>query len=342
MAANDICRNKRLLSISRHLANAGDTGLGMQALLDKLGQLDDDMQSRSGRKSVLPSKETDSRRKMLQRDLRTLIDQGYVRPDGRGPARRYIRTQQPIEAEVDALVMDKLTLLRARCNEHNKPINMLPLLRQLLGPQGSMTGECLRIEPDSFQLIPAPIRQSCLEVAIAALRDGQMVKLTYRNRLGEKSVNELTPLYIRIKGAGLYLRARKLDGQERDYALQRFVDIQQLDRLIEEADPSPAFTTPTAMMQIRMRVSRAMEATLLDCKISPDQRITPLASGDDMSALVEATVTDDACFSRWILSWCNDIEIISPAKLREQVAVKLKTALQRYQTNQGNTDATGD
>jgi len=61
MAANDICRNKRLLSISRHLASAGDTGLGMQSLLDKLGQLDDDMQSRSGRKSVLPSKETDSR-----------------------------------------------------------------------------------------------------------------------------------------------------------------------------------------------------------------------------------------------------------------------------------------
>jgi len=331
MAANDISRNKRLLTIARHLLDAGSAGLGTQALLGKLGFLEDDMLSRSGRKSRQAASEPNSRRKMLQRDLHTLIQLGYAKAAGNGCARHYVRTTLPIEAEVDALVMDRLTLLRSRCDEQNKPINMLPLLRKLLDPQGSMSGECLQIEADSFQLIPAPIRQSFLEESISALRDGQLIELVYRNREGIKSSNVLTPLYLKIKGAGLYLRSRKEDGQERDYALQRFVSIQRLDKFIEDESISSATTPIQERIQVCMKVSRAMEATLQDCKISQDQRITPLEGDATMVALVEASVVNEPCFLRWILSWCNEIEVLEPEILREQVKNKLALASRRYE-----------
>jgi len=339
MIAHDIDKNNRLRSITRHLTEASDSGLGVQ---DLVGRQDDDMVSPSGRKRTTGARSMASRIRMMQRDLNELIVLGYVDPVGKGPSRRYFRTDLPIEAEVDALVMDKLSLLQARRDEQNKPINMLPLLRDLLKPQGSITGECLRIEPDSFQLIPAPIRESFLKEVVVALREGQKIQLGYLDRNGNNSQSELTPLCLKIKGAGLYLLARKQSGEERNYALQRFVSIQRLNQLIEDVPEPRTSPEPSVMMQVRMKISLSMASTLLDCKISPDQRITPLEADDSMSALLEASVSDEPRFLRWILSWCNDIEVLEPSTLREKVQSKLQMALQRYQSIPEYNHATTD
>jgi predicted DNA-binding transcriptional regulator YafY len=76
-----------------------------------------------------------------------------------------------------------------------------------------------------------------------------------------------------------------------------------------------------------LRFDREAGEHLWDTPLSVDQQIIGLPDG---RMEVRATVTDSLQLRWWLLGFADGVEVVEPARLRDQLATKLRQAAARY------------
>jgi proteasome accessory factor B len=121
----------------------------------------------------------------------------------------------------------------------------------------------------------------------------------------------------------------------RTFKVERMVDVQVTERAFEppeggiEADLRKAWDIiadqPETTVVLRFQPSVA--GRVREARWHPTQHVEP---ADDGSLVWRATVAGTIEIRLWILSWGDEVEVLEPTELREDVAGTWRRALERY------------
>ncbi|QIT55033.1 WYL domain-containing protein [Aquisalimonas sp. 2447] len=104
-----------------------------------------------------------------------------------------------------------------------------------------------------------------------------------------------------------------------DFDLEGFVNNGGMDVLVSE-DP----------LDLRLRISNKTVAHLQETRLSENQEIDRI---DDDWAELRATVPDTQQIRWWLLGLSDEVEVVAPESLRQEIAGKLQSAAALYTTN---------
>lgn len=128
-------------------------------------------------------------------------------------------------------------------------------------------------------------------------------------------------------------------GALRTFKIERIRDAALTPRTFPALDPEEADATAAALrrawdiiadndpMEVTLRFAAGVAGRVSETNWHPSQR---LERQDDGSLLWRATVAGPIEIRLWILGWGDDVEVVSPAALRDDVRATLQRALARY------------
>lgn len=181
----------------------------------------------------------------------------------------------------------------------------------------------VRVSPLHF-LKPPQLEAATVDLIYQALLDNRQFLATYKgkpNRL-------IHPYGLVQQGHTLYLLCRFYDFEDvRITALQRYTDVQLLD---DEVRPFPEFRVdyylregamqwllPDSLdLRLVLRVSENLASHISETPLADSQLLEPDA-GVAGCSLVRAWVQDSDQLRYWLLSQCNQLEVLEPAALRD-------------------------
>lgn len=123
----------------------------------------------------------------------------------------------------------------------------------------------------------------------------------------------------------------------RTFKIERILDVALTPRTFETPDrdaieallrPAWDIIADQAPVDIRLRFTPAVAARVSEATWHPTQRARLEPDG---SLLWEATISGTIEIRLWILSWGDDVEVLAPDSLRNDVAATLARALRRYE-----------
>ena len=197
----------------------------------------------------------------------------------------------------------------------------------------------LATRDSGLSLLTPEIRPEVMETVLKALQRRCQLEADYRSRSqGEQRRIRLHPQGIIQQDTVLYLVATAWDYQDtRNYALHRMdeatllvdaparlVDddafrdcIQRLD-IIHEGEP----------LRLRLRLTTDAVYHLRERRLAGDQEICETADPDWCE--LTASVADTQKLRFWLWSFAQQVEVLEPAPLREEIGAALRTAAARY------------
>ena len=122
----------------------------------------------------------------------------------------------------------------------------------------------------------------------------------------------------------------------RTFKIERIQTVALTPRTFEPPDPADTTSALRAAwdiiadqppVEIVLRFVPGVAGRVLEATWHPTQAVTPEADG---SLLWRATVSGTIEIRLWILSWGDDVEVVSPPSLRDDVADTHRRALARY------------
>jgi len=122
----------------------------------------------------------------------------------------------------------------------------------------------------------------------------------------------------------------------RTFKIERIQTVALTPRTFEPPDPADTTSALRAAwdiiadqppVEIVLRFVPGVAGRVLEATWHPTQAVTPEADG---SLLWRATVSGTIEIRLWILSWGDDVEVVSPRSLRDDVADTHRRALARY------------
>ncbi|MHB8309668.1 helix-turn-helix transcriptional regulator [Metallibacterium sp.] len=192
------------------------------------------------------------------------------------------------------------------------------------------------VEPTQ-PLLPPTIDGGVLETVHVALDCGQRLRLTYDSRSQQQTLHyTVNPLGLVYRGAVGYLVATIVPYDDpRQFALHRIRAAEILD---EAATHPGGFDLPTyarsgafgfldeGPIALVLRMQRPAAQHLYETPLSADQRIDD--DGPD-HVRIHATVNLTSQLRWWILGFGGQVEVISPANLKAEIASTLRSAVNR-------------
>ena len=198
----------------------------------------------------------------------------------------------------------------------------------------------IRIISRGQPLIPPAIKQEVLDTVYEALFADRRFTATYRRRntdnLDSCTVNPLGLVFI---NKTLYLVCTLWEYDDiKQLALHRFeaatllgtsvrvIPGFSLDHYVKE---QKEFDYPVSSRSIRLVASFTSGAAyhLRETPLSEDQRIEEKS---DDEVIISATVADTAQLRWWLLGFGDQVEVLRPRKLREEMAGITENTLKRY------------
>ncbi len=194
-----------------------------------------------------------------------------------------------------------------------------------------------QIEP-TMPLIPPEIDEDVLENIQSALMSDKQVDVQYRAiNSDEYKPTRLHPYGIVQRGAVTYIVASAFDYQDiLIWALHRMCDAQITDIPIRKAEnfdfkqyveSGKLHFGSSKPIKLKAYIkTEGLMRILEETPLSLDQKI----STSKGAKIVQATVSSTWQLEWWILSHGADIQVISPASLRKNIAKKLEAASNQY------------
>jgi predicted DNA-binding transcriptional regulator YafY len=291
-------------------------------------------------------------KRTVERDLQTLsaffplVVDSRSMPYGwswdKGAAALDVPALSPTEAISFLMLRDYMTpLIPASLLDQLAPY--FGMAEQCLMAQGSESPlrgwlKKIAIVPVAQPLQPPTISPEVLASLQDGLLRGVQVRIRYLRR-GEKAEAEYIahPLGLVQRGGVLYLVATLFD-----YDDVRLLVVHRM-RLATVLDDSArrlkGFDLATYVAEghfgfgssvpfiVVLRFDREAGEHLWDTPLSVDQQIIGLPDG---RMEVRATVTDSLQLRWWLLGFADGVEVVEPARLRDQLATKLRQAAARY------------
>ena len=292
-------------------------------------------------------------KRTVERDLQTLSAFFPLVVDSRSMPYGWSWDKGAAALDVPALSPNEaVSFLMLR--EYMAPLIPASLLDQL-APYFSMAEQCLMaqsttsplrgwlkkiaIVPVAQPLLPPVVAPEVLASLQEALLRNAQLRIRYQRR-GEKTETEYTahPLGLVQRGGVFYLVATLFDYD--DVRLLVVHRMRQAEVLDDTARRLKGFDLAAYVAEghfgfgssiplgVVLRFERAAGEHLWDTPLAADQKIDELPDG---RLEVRATVADSLQFRWWLLGFCEGVEIMEPASLRDELAEKLQRAAARYQ-----------
>jgi predicted DNA-binding transcriptional regulator YafY len=213
------------------------------------------------------------------------------------------------------------------------------ILNRLDRPSYAKWVDRVRILPRSQPLLPAEVEDDVVVVVYQALLEGRQFRGRYQRRDGDEAEYEFHPLGLVIRESVIYMVATVWDYQDpRHYALHRFRHATLLDALATQQDD---FDFDTYLMtgafeyvgpskvdiRLMARFSARVATHLSETPLSEDQMITSDGEG---FFRIEATVKCSNQLRWWILGFGDQVEVLEPQSLRDEIAETLRNASDYY------------
>jgi proteasome accessory factor B len=281
------------------------------------------------------AKNDKSRRRILQYDLKTLMDDECIEeanPGGRPLRYRRIKKQW---LDQDTRVWNRaLRQIRDLIADTVPRRELNRLWERLLNdPDVVKLDVCrLRVIPDTLRLQPVALEESVLIEVITALAKGYALDVRYRNAKDESKDARIHPQALIQRGPIPYLFALKNDEDEpvRLYALQRMIRAQALPetaaRQVKDFDLDEAIKTGPAdfgsgeSIDLELLVRGYLARILPDCPLAPNQRLEDEPIGAAFEIRVWASVPSTGQLLRWLLGAGDNVEVVAPPELRQTLA----------------------
>jgi len=173
-------------------------------------------------------------------------------------------------------------------------------------------------------------RQRVFEAITKGLLDKKQLKFRYTDAGGKESVRRVHPYFLEpvsLMTRGTYLVAKDIDRREmRIFKLDRIRDAQVLDadayvpsdfELQKMVASSWGIWTHDKLVRVELVFSPSAARRALETRWHPSQTTQKLRDGCVRITLEVRGVVE---ITPWILSWGADVEVISPATLRNRLA----------------------
>lgn len=197
----------------------------------------------------------------------------------------------------------------------------------------------VRVVPENQKLIPPLVNQSIADIVSNALLEDKTLSATY-NKRGESaptSYELIYPLGLVFRQRAIYLVANLNDNKMPiQLALHRFVSAKitdepfkkpdkfDLDRYIEEGNFAYLLGDE---LKVKLRFSYNCGVHLLESPISHDQQVSIVP---DKSIVISATVNNSNQFRWWLLGFADEVEVLQPISLREEMMQTIKRMSRIY------------
>lgn len=286
----------------------------------------------------------------VQRDLDKLSRKLPITCDDRKP-KGWSWTE---EAMIDIPGMDPQTALTFRLVERFM-LQMLPpsclkfmephfkaadkVLAETNWDSLNMWPEKLMVLTRSQPLLSPKISQDVLDVVYESLFTQNRFKATYLPRGKDPKEYEVNPLGLVFVDSILYLVCTLWDYDDtKQLALHRFTSVERLDKplrspqgfSLSEYVSRHEFEYPLPNGAFKLEASFDADACyhLHETPLSEDQSIT---TSKDGRMLIKATVSDTQQLRWWLLGFGNNVEVLRPKKLREEMRQIVNDMADRYE-----------
>jgi predicted DNA-binding transcriptional regulator YafY len=196
----------------------------------------------------------------------------------------------------------------------------------------------VRVVPSTVVLKPPRIAAKILQALETALLNDIAIEVGYQSLQASAPARRiLYPRGLLLRGSSLYLIAHQKDAGETalHFAVQRFstVRLRELEPWpaaafsLEEflADGKGQFGEGT-LVGLEATISPALSKILRDSPLSEDMRIV---DRDGMLTL-HATVRDTWALRTWILGHAENLAVLKPVNLRQDLALRTRAAAAQY------------
>lgn len=196
----------------------------------------------------------------------------------------------------------------------------------------------VRTVPPTLPLLAPVIDADLLETVQQALLANEQIVVDYRGMDAEEPASvPLHPLGLVNRGPVTYLVATAYAYSDvRLYCLHRVTRATRIQEPVQRPEDfdldayiqSGALQFGTGKtLRLEARVSDWLERILRETPLSSDQKFKP---DEEWAARVKATVADSWQLRWWVLSQGDGIEVLKPVRLRQEIAITLKTAFGNY------------
>jgi len=202
------------------------------------------------------------------------------------------------------------------------------------------------VDPGAQPLLRPSVDGKVLRAVTSALLESRQLEFDYRKvgteDAGPRKHHRVAPYGLILRGRALYLIAGLTTGSHSNkpltFALHRIVAAQitaghanvppNFDLERDVAATGAIGIRQGAPIRLELRVTTWWADFLSESPLSTDQAIAPMRGSD--SRRVSATVSNTGQLRWWLLSLGQDVEVLAPKKLREEVAAALVEAACQY------------
>lgn len=212
-------------------------------------------------------------------------------------------------------------------------------LSKLQGASWAKWSEKVRIVPRYQHLVPAQIRPDVLDTVYEALWREQQFEAAYKPKEAENTGEYIVnPLGLVFRQEVVFLVCTLWKYEDvKQLALHRFKSAKLLEstRLVPEEfdldnyihEKHFAYPLNNEMISIKLMLNWEAAIHLSETPLSKDQKLT---EEDDGRVLLEATVQETSELHWWLLGFGDFIEVLEPAKLRNEFRKQIKNMAQMY------------
>lgn len=222
--------------------------------------------------------------------------------------------------------------LRSRFDQAEKRLESVD------NPLTRWTDKIRTVTPGQPLQSPVIVPDVLASVQHALINERQLTAI-YQGRTGKPATEfRLHPLALVQRGPVSYLVATAFSYEDvRLYALHRFESASELE---DEIEPPEGFDIDEYIakgalsfgsgdiLDLKLRVSSSLKDTLIETPLAPDMTVEV----DDRHFIISARVPDTWQLQWWIHSQGQNLEVIEPAALREEVVNTLRETLALYDT----------
>lgn len=198
----------------------------------------------------------------------------------------------------------------------------------------------IAVLPSGMQLRPPDVRPDVIEVVYEALLKGGKFEADYRSATTQESRRyPFSPLGLVYRAGVIYLIATLWDYDEpRHFALQRMSNPKPLEAPAATPEnfdfdqyvrDERSFDYPVGPgVRLEIIVAPWLSRHLEECRLSEDQKSTPIRGGDQRR--VTATVDNTEQLFWWLSSLGTGVEVIKPLSIQRRMAEQVKALSDRY------------
>ena len=161
-----------------------------------------------------------------------------------------------------------------------------------------------------------------------SIENRNVIEFIYRNQKNEEKLRVVEPMVLVLKGFSWYLHGLCRDkGEKRLFKISRMRELKKRDEVYttKHINFEPEAPKKEECVEVELRFSKEYRY-----KIEEYKRKEAVIVEEDGSCIMKTICPNDNGMIAFILSFGDDVEVVSPLWLREKIAEKIEKALKKY------------